>query len=106
MKISILEIIFVTFLLASPIIGAYFGICTLKLRKKNEQLRQDRNNLIESRSGWELEMIRKNPELSDTDKKLIFVALNLPFFTKEVNAQGLDETYEHLKKKIKDSINT
>lgn len=104
-EIPILTKFFISFtIFFITVIGIYLGLCVLKLSRKNEQLQRDRNNLIESRSGWELEMIRKNLELSDTEKKLIYIALTLPALKKEIKAQGLTDVLEFLRKKIKDSI--
>ena len=100
MNIVVTKIVVAIIILAITSIGTYLGLCCLKLRKKNEQLRKDRNELIKEVVG-----LRENSlELSDTEKKLMFIALDLPELKKEIKAQGLKDVHEFLSKKIKDSI--
>ena len=100
MNIVVTKIVVVVIILAMTSIGTYLGLCCLKLRKKNEQLRKDRNELIK-----EVVELRENLfELSDTERKLIYIAINLPAFKKEIRNQGLNATYQPLKQKIWDSI--
>lgn len=108
-KIYILEIIFVTFLLAAPMIATYLGICCLKLRKKNEQLRNDRDELIESRAEWKRQgKVGDYVYLSETERKLIITALNVKNLNAIINhaTMGLKlvTVFNELKKKIKESL--
>ena len=100
-EISILTKFFISFIVIFiTVIGIYGWLCVLKLNKKNEQLRKDRNDLIED----QIECLESMVKLSNTERKLIITALVLPAFKKEIQAQGLNDVYEFLTKKIRDSI--
>lgn len=100
-EIPILTKFFVSFIIFFiTVIGIYLGLCVLKLNKKNERLLNDRNRLLEEKA----EYLKRNPELSDTERKLIYIAINLSAFKKEIRDQGLNATYQPLKQKIWDSI--
>ena len=100
-EIPIFTKFIISFIVISiTVIGVYLGLCVLKLNKKNEQLRKDRCKLIEN----QIECSEHHVELSTTERKLILIALVLPELKKEIKVQGLDDVYEYLKKKIKDSI--
>ena len=94
-------IIVVSYVVVVTVIGSYFGICCLKLKKKVKESQEDRFKAIEQMT----ELKGRCLDLSDAEKKLMFIALTLPELKKEIQAQGLNDLCEYLKKKIKDSIN-
>ncbi len=100
MSVILWTIIVVSYVVLVTVIGSYFGICCLKLRKRVKGLQEDAFRFIEQMT----ELKERCIELSDTEKKLMFIALTLPELKKEIQAQGLDDLCEYLKKKIKDSI--
>lgn len=68
-EITILEIIFVVFLLVAPIIAAYLGLRVLKLNKRVKQLQDDRNELLEERSKQSNKLRLKGIEMDEAKKK-------------------------------------
>ncbi len=104
-KISILEILLVSFLLLMPIIAGYLGLRVLKLNRRVKQVQADRDELLEERAkqsnklrlkGIEMDEMKKEmcsdilfrtitdgekfigELLSDLEKKMILAALNMP----------------------------
>ena len=124
-EITILEIVFVVFLLMAPIIAAYLGIRVLKLTKRVKLMRVDRNRSLEiytksreenaklsnslREKGIEIDQLKKErPKFDTFEKKLILVALNRPGvraeMKKSTTSHGMKRVYENLKEKIKKSF--
>ncbi len=110
-KISILEILLVSFLLLSPIIAGYFGWRVFKLNKRVKLLQEHRNELIHSRAQWEVDMLeikKKKVVLDDLEKKMILNALKMPEFKGAIDEPSthhhVRKAYKELKDKIKVSF--
>ena len=124
-EITVLEIIFVVFLLVTPIVAAYLGLRVLKLMKRIKLMRADRNRSLEvytesreenaklsnklREKGIEIDELRKKkPMLSNMDKKIILIAMNMPGCKDEIKAPhttaAVRKTYQNLKEKIKESF--
>lgn len=105
---NIWNIIAVFIVLAITAIGIYFGLRVLKLRKMVEQLRIDRNILIEKKAEREDDLKSYSVVLDDLERRMILNALSMPLYKKVIEDPSTQhhvrKTYRELKDKIKDSI--
>lgn len=103
-KITILEILFVTFLLLSPIVAGYFTWRIFKLHKRIKLIEKERNTALEE---W-YKVQREKPTLTVLEKKMIIVSLNVPQYKNTMEdpktKHEVRKVYRELKERLKESM--